>query len=207
MSTANSARIIGVVGRSGSGKGLFVKGELRKTRAPILVWSPLEQTDQYAGVIKGEMVTTIAALVAAIKAGKKRLVFVPAGDIKAAFDRFCRIAWELRGWTIVVEELSRVTTPSWAPPAWRNLSTAGRHQGLTIYGTAQRPAQVDKDFFGNCSEVRTYCVGYQNDAQTMANVMFIKAADILALPKFHYLHRNADNNTIVKGVVKLPKAA
>ena len=131
---------------------------------------------------------------------------VPSGDIKATFDRFCRIAWALPGWWIVVEELSRVTTPSYAPPAWRNLSTAGRHQGLTIIGTAQRPAQVDKDFFGNCSEVRSYCVGYQNDAQTMANVMFIKATEILALPKFHYLHRYADDNRIVRGVVKLPKA-
>lgn len=207
MSTANSARIIGVVGRSGSGKGLFVKGEARKTRGPILVWSPLEQTDQYAAVIKGEVVTTIAALVAAIKAGKKRLVLVPAGDIKAGFDRFCRIAWELRGWTIIVEELSRVTTPSWAPPAWKNLTTAGRHQGLTIYGTAQRPAQVDKDFFGNCSEVRTYCLGYENDAATMKGAMFIPKEDILALPKFHYIHRYADDGRIVRGVVKLPKAA
>ncbi|WP_246794593.1 hypothetical protein [Burkholderia perseverans] len=207
----NSADIIGVVGASGMGKGIYVKGELRKLprSRPVLVWSPLEVTDDYAAVIGGKVVDSIAALVKRIKAGDKRLVLVPGGspaDVKVAFDRFCRIAWELEGWCIVVEELSRVTSPSWAPPAWKNLSTAGRHRGLKIFGTSQRPAQVDKDFFGNCTEIRCYAVGYKADAVAMADTMFLDYREVLALPKFHYIHRDKATGKNVNGVVPLPKS-
>jgi hypothetical protein len=206
--TANNAHIIAVVGASGNGKGLYVKQWLKRARgARMLVWSPLEKTDNYAAVIGGEPVTTIAGLVAGIKAGRRRLVYVPnTSDLKAQFDRFCRVAWELSGWIIVVEELSRVTKPAWAPPAWRNLSTAGRHQGLTIIGTAQRPAQVDKDFFGNCTEIRCYGVGYVEDAKVMGNTMFIDYREIIALPQFHYIHRDVKSRTNTPGVVKVPKS-
>jgi hypothetical protein len=98
-----------------------------------------------------------------------------------------------------------VTTPTWAPQAWKNLSTAGRHRGLTIIGTCQRPAQVDKDFFGNCSEIRCYAVGYVNDAKVMANTMFLDHKEILALPQFHYIHRDVRAKINAPGVVSVPK--
>lgn len=213
--TSNNAQIIAVIGASGNGKGLYVKERLRKWRGAILVWSPLEKTDGYAGVIGGEAVTSIAELVKAIKAGKKRLVMVPLDrkkkDLDETFDRFCRVAWELQGWCIVVEELSRVTSPSWAPPAWKDLSTAGRHQGLEVIGTSQRPAQVDKDFLGNCSEIRCYGLIYPNDAEAMAGAMRIGESPraganvLLDLPQFHYWHRDVRAKKNVQGVVSPPK--
>lgn len=209
-SGANSAAIVAVVGASGNGKGLFIKSELRKlprTR-PVLVWSPLEQTDDYAAVIGGVRVDTIHALVAAVKEGKRRIVFVPSNvENKGQFDRWCRIAWELEGWVIVVEELSRVTTPSYAPPAWKNLSTAGRHRGIKIYGAMQRPAQCDKDFLGNASEIRCYAVNWRSDAKAMSDVMDEEQPTIRALPKFHYIHRVMETKTNTRGVVSLPTSA
>lgn len=211
MSTANSADIIGVVGASGMGKGLFVKGEMRRLPKgrPVLVWSLLEQTDRYAAVIGGRCVYSIAELAAAIKNGSKRLVYVPYGnarELKVQFDRFCRIAWELEGWCVVVEELSNVTMPSWAPPAWKKISTAGRHRGLRVYGITQRPAHCDKDFFGNCSQLRCYALGYQTDAKAMADVMFIDPRELLKLEKFHYIHRDKAAGTTLPGVVRPPAA-
>ncbi|KWF26607.1 hypothetical protein [Burkholderia pseudomultivorans] len=208
MSTANNARIIAVIGASGNGKGVYVKERLRRWRGPILVWSPLERTDDYAGVIGGKRVESVAELVAAIKRGETRVVLVPGGDAKAVkttFDRFCRVAWELRGWCVVVEELSRVTMASWAPPAWKNLSTAGRHQGLEIIGTSQRPAQIDKDFLGNCSEIRCYGLVYPDDAKAMGGAMRIPPDELLDLPQFHYRHRDVRAKTNVSGVVTPPK--
>ncbi len=153
----------------------------------------------------------ISELVAQVKAGAKEIVYVPAGsdaEIKTQFDRFCRIVWELEGATVLVEELSRVTMASWSPPAWKNLSTAGRHQGLTIIGTSQRPATIDKDFLGNCTEVRCYRVNYDNDAKVMADSLNLQTEwepgaggkavaskplnQIRSLPNFHYFHKNPD---------------
>lgn len=205
----NSAAIVAVVGASGNGKGIFIKAELRALprRAAVLVWSPLEATDGYAAVIGGVCVDSVHALVEAVKAGQRRIVFVPSsGENRAQFDRFCRVAWELEGWVIVVEELSRVTTPSWAPPAWKNLSTAGRHRGIRIYGAMQRPAQCDKDFLGNASEIRCYAVNWKSDVKTMADVMHEPPETIRNLPKFHFIHRVMETKTNRRGVVSPPTA-
>ncbi len=204
--TQNDAQIIAVIGASGNGKGTYVKERLASVRGPILVWSPLERTDDYAAVIGGRRVESVTDLVKAIKAGENRLVFVPGQDVKPQFDRFCRVAWELPGWCIVVEELSRVTMASWAPPAWKNLSTAGRHQGLTIIGTSQRPAQIDKDFLGNCSEIRCYGLVYPDDAKAVGGAMRVEPAALLDLPQFHYWHRFVREKRNVSGVVALPQA-
>jgi hypothetical protein len=203
--TRNKADIVAVLGASGTGKSSYIKGELLRKFSRLLAWSPLEKTDDYAGFSKGIVVKKITDLVAAVKAGEKAIIYWPQGtdnEIKMQFDRFCRIVWELENATVLVEELSRVTMASWAPPAWKNLSTAGRHQGLTIIGTSQRPANVDKDFFGNCSEIRCYRLNYEEDCAVMANVMRlrsklnitkIEAIDRLGLlPDFHYFHKNRD---------------
>lgn len=220
----NDAKIYGIVGKSGSGKGLCVKQEIIKPwKGPILVWSPLEDSDDYTNVIKGIVCVSIAQLVSAIQKGHKRVVMKPGEGIprgpdgklpkgvtedkafKEQFDRFCRIAWELPGWMVVVEELSQVTSASWAPRAWKKISTAGRHRGLTVVGVCQRPAQVDKDFFGNCTIIRCYKVGYLTDAKSMADVLFCDFREILTLERFHYIEREVDNNKNRKGIAKVPK--
>ncbi len=211
--TKNKADIIAVIGASGTGKSSYIKGELLRKYSRLLIWSPLEKTDNYAGFCGGGVVVNgkISELVARVKAGAKEIVYVPVGsdaEIKIQFDRFCRIAWELEGATVLIEELSRVTMPSWAPPAWKNLSTAGRHRGLTIIGTSQRPANIDKDFLGNCTEVRCYRVNYGNDAKVMADSLNLQTEyepgaggkavaskplnQIRSLPNFHFFHKNPD---------------
>lgn len=218
--TKNKASIIAVIGASGTGKSSYIKGELLKKFRRLLVWSPLEKTDQYGPHFGGVVVVgKISELVAQIKAGAKCIVFVPTGsdaNVKKQFDLFCRVVWEIEGAHVLVEELSRVTMASWSPPAWKNLSTAGRHQGLTIIGTSQRPATIDKDFLGNCTEIRCYRVNYDNDAKVMADALGIQAdyvtkngrtvaekpqAQLRALPNFHYFHKNPDLS-IRRGVNK-----
>lgn len=220
--THNDAQIYAFVGKSGSGKGLGMKQEIiAPWDGPILVWSAIEESDNYVKVIGGVLCKTIEQVVAAIQRGEKRIVLdagniAPIGKnvklnnaqvkaIKAAFDRFCRIAWHLIGWMIVIEELSQVTQASWAPPAWKKLSTAGRHRGLTLVGSCQNPAQVDKDFFGNCTVLRCYKIGQMSHAKVMADVLFCKKEEILKLEKYHYIERDVDNNINRLGVVKVPK--
>jgi hypothetical protein len=210
--TANSAKIHAVIGASGTGKSSYIKGELLRRYSRLIIWSPLEETDQYAGFCGGVVIKgRITALVAAVKSDAKAIVFVPTGsdaDVKKQFDQFCRIVWEMEGATVLIEELSRVTMPSWSPPAWRNLSTAGRHKGLTLIGTAQRPASIDKDFLGNCTEVRCYRVNYENDAKVMADSLNLQTVyekgeggaavavkpqkQLRELPNFHFFHKNPD---------------
>lgn len=209
--TKNKAQIIGVIGASGVGKSSFIKSELLKKYARLLVWSPLEETDDYASFCNGTVTHKITDFVEAIRRKDKAIIFVPSGAaaaVKKQFDLFCRCVWEVEGAHVLVEELSQVTMPSWAPPAWKKLSSAGRHKGLTLIGASQRPASIDKDFLGNCTEIRCYRVNYDRDAAVMADTLGLQTAwapgvggkavavkaqkQIRDLPNFHFFHKNHD---------------
>lgn len=201
----NKARIIPVVGASGTGKGRYIKTELlpQFSGQQVIVWSPLEKSDNYAAILGVPAGKTLPGMIEAWKAGKSA-VYVPPSDpkvIAVAFSLFCRAVWNMPGAVVLVEELSRVTTPSYAPPSWRDLSTAGRHQGITLIGTCQRPAQVDKDFFGNATEIRCFRVNYENDARVMANVLREKPEEMMQLPDFHFIHRNLSARTNERGIL------
>lgn len=210
--THNVADCIGAIGASGTGKGLFVTARVMPLlgRRLVLVWSPLEATDRYAQKFGGALARSIPQLVERVRAKPRAVVFVPDAKPKTMagqFDLFCRLAWHSPRCVALIEELSRVTTPGWAPQAWQNLSTAGRHQGLTVIATAQRPAQIDKDFLGNCTEVRAYRVNYDNDARALASIMRERPEFFLELPDRHYLHRWIRERRNEQGVQPLPGEA
>lgn len=200
----NKARIIAVVGASGTGKGRYIKTELLPQFAgPVIVWSALERSDNYAAILRVPAVATLGEMISAWRAGRSS-VYVPPSNpklIAEMFSLFCRAAWNMPGAVILVEELSRVTTPSYAPPAWRDLSTAGRHQGITLIGTAQRPAQVDKDFLGNATTIRCFRVNYENDARVMANVLREKPGDMMELPDFNFIERDLSARKNTRGIL------
>lgn len=218
--TKNKAKIHAVIGASGTGKSSYIKKELLRNYSQLLVWSPLEDTDDYATFCGGIVVRKITDLVAAVKEGARAIVYWPSAGpdkaLKQQFDLFCRVVFECKGAHVLVEELSQVTMPSWAPPAWKKLSTAGRHRGLTLIGVSQRPANIDKDFLGNCTEVRCYRVNYDADAKVMADSLGIQDTfeptgpggrpqrkkamfQVRELPDFNFFHKNPDR-TLRRGV-------
>lgn len=204
----NKARIIGVVGASGTGKGCYIKTELLPAiSGPVVVWSPLESSDNYGAILGVRATASLPDVIDAWKARQSAVYMPPANQklIGTRFDLFCRAVWHMTGAVIIVEELSRVTTASHAPPSWKNLSTAGRHQGLTLVGACQRPSQVDKDFFGNCTEIRCFRVNYENDAKTMAQVLRVGYAEMLELPDLHYIHRMLATRENSTGVLTPPQ--
>lgn len=209
--SGNVADAIGAIGASGTGKGLYVTERARAIlggdRRPFLVWSPLELTDRYGQKFSAPVVSSIPELVKRVKARAPAVVFVPASNPKVMagqFDLFCRVVWHTPRAVALIEELSRVTSPSFAPQAWQNLSTAGRHQGLTIIATAQRPAQIDKDFLGNCTEVRAYRVNYEADAKALASIMRERPEAFLELPDRHFIHRWIRERRNETGVQAIP---
>ena len=78
-------------------------------------------------------------------------------------------------------ELSLVTKPGWSPPRWRMISTEGRHHGIASIGTSQRPALIDKTYFGGATTIRCGALQTKGDKATMADAMDIDVADIRAL--------------------------
>lgn len=204
------ANITGLIGASGSGKSMQARERLRKPfRGLTLVWSTMERTDKWATFLGAQLASSIPAMAAAIKAGSKWLVYVPDQDkpMDRQFDLFCRTLWycgERGPVRTLIEEVHRVTRASYAPPAWSNLTTGGSHHlGMEIIATTQRPALVDKNFLGNCTELRCYRLVYEDDARAVAAVMREPFATFMDLADLQYVHRFIRERRTVRGAQKI----
>lgn len=206
MARIGEASIRAYVGGSGFGKSLSVNAYLRRQNpGRLMVWDPQDECAEIAK--KADSLTELVRLSNAVR---YRLRYVPPSwatkkELAERFATFCSIAYARDGGTVYVEELSGVTTPSHAPPAWRQLCVRGRHKGLTVIGCAQRPAQVDKDFFGNCTVIR--CFGGLRepaDAEKMARVLRIASRDIDSLRPREYFEKDFIGNILRSGVEPIP---
>lgn len=182
MSVSNVARIEAYIGASGSGKGVSIKRRLSELRpARLLIWDARAEYGAHAQAVTdlGELVRHVARA----GAGPFKLRYVPGPRVKLpeAFGIVCRLAFQAGGLVFLAEELSDVTTASHAPPAWRQITTQGRHRGLHVLGAAQRPSLIDKTFLANCTLIRCGALGYEADRRAMAVELDAPAGLVQAL--------------------------
>lgn len=177
----NVARIVGVIGASGSGKSRWLKDGLRLMQpSRLLVWDPQDEYGQFGDVVTDsrELVERLAALTSQ---DGFRIVYQPGDDMstyKWKFDLFCEIAYQIERLCVVVEEVADVTTAGWAPPYWSRLSRKGRHRAMTLFAVTQRPAVIDKTFLGNCTLIHCCRLNDKNDISVMAAVLGVAVDDV-----------------------------
>lgn len=202
----NAARVIAIMGSTGSGKTSYLRQVLAKRkRRRTIVWSPKEDIDGYASLFGGAVVTTAGEALALLKAAGKgpvHIVFKPrlvrAVD-EAQFDAVCKMAMLARNITFIVDELHTVTRPSWAPDGWRKLVMMGRGYGTEVFGLSQRPASVDKDFFGNLSTMHARRMAYAEDAKVVARALSVKPEEVQALTGYQWIERDIQTGKTTRG--------
>jgi hypothetical protein len=85
------------------------------------------------------------------------------------------------------------------------MTLAGRSEALTIYGTSQRPACIDKNFFSNCTRIRSGRLNFEDDIKTMARVLKVKPDQVDSLLPLQYIERDMNTQKTTTGAVKIPK--
>lgn len=121
------------------------------------------------------------------------LRYVPRGtdrELAMRFGAFCALAYSRGDLLLVVEELQRVTAPSWAPVEWSDCTLRGRHRRLSIIGLSQRPASVDKNFFSMATFVTTGRLSFPADRRCMAEVLDVPADRVAELRGFDWIGRD-----------------
>lgn len=203
---ALDAEIVAVMGATGSGKSMYVKGErIKKSDRRLAVWDYKREYQDY-----GTVTERLGDAVRMMGQKEFKVIFRPSFDDKIRaqqFDVFCRAVWHARNVKCVVEELSMVTTPQRAPAGWKMLTCTGRGQGISIIGLSQRPAQVDKDFFDNCTELRTGTLAGKRSIQVMADELGVTEDDIRGLQPLQFIHKNLRTKKIFTGTVKIVRTA
>lgn len=201
---SNSADVIAVIGATGSGKGVYVKNYwLKKSAKRLLIWDYMREYAPFVTLFTDKLGPVIAAM----KGPQFQAAFLPSFEDKtrkAQFDMFCKAAVHAGNVSLIVEELSFVTSPSFAPAGWKMVSSVGRHKGLRVVGCSQRPAQVDKAFWSNCTEIHCGFLNYEEDQKVMSKVLGVPIDEIKALKPLQYIHKNVRTKEITRGFVKVP---
>lgn len=196
----NVAHIEAVMGASGSGKSHYVKGQVKRLKPKrLVIWDAREEYGELA-----TPTTRLADVLAGLRSDKRvRLAYRPKTmdekTLKAKFEALCKVVFAAGDVMFIAEELSDVTSPSHAPGAWRQISTQGRHRGLYVFGTSQRPASIDKHFLGNATHVRTHRLNYQPDRVNLAQFLDIPLPDVAGLTGYSWIARDMREGVITRG--------
>jgi hypothetical protein len=198
---AGKPLVIAALGSRGSGKSAWVKQQIERARpARLVVWDFMREYGELA-----EPVQDVGAAIRAMQ-GKAWRIAVQPDPAKAAqhFDLVCRAVKAARRCTFVAEELAFVTTPSKAPPAWRELCLLGRHAThaeCSIYGVSQRPASIDKDFLACCDVIHAGRLAYGPDAQAVAPFIGCDWRELSRLADLSWIEKHAGRPDLNRGVL------
>jgi hypothetical protein len=205
MSKGN-ASIVAAIGASGSGKSLWIKRQLEAGRPRrLLIWDPQAEYGDH-GQIFTDRAALADACIAAGPRGQLAAVYRPGNrlsDYPTRFDWFCRLAYAWRNCTLVAEELGDVTKPGWAPDGWGLVTRKGRHAGMKLIGAAQRPAVIDKTFFGLATLIHCGRLNYAGDVKVMADVLQIAGDDITGMKPLEWIERNMQTGQTRRGTLTL----
>jgi len=203
VAVTNDAHIWAVMAASGQGKGVWIKRQLQAIKpARLVVWDFMGEYGEHA-----KPVPSLAALHKAMaKAGADgpaRLAYTPRATeekpLRREFEAACELVYAWGGCMFIAEELANVTTPGWAPAAWRKMSTSGRHQGLHLIGVSQRPALIDKTFLGNATLIHAGPLRYEADRNAVGAAMDIDPGRLAPLVKFQWLEKDFETGQVSTG--------
>lgn len=206
MAAHRSGESWAVLAASEMGKGVWLKQRLAAAPpARLAVW---DRNDEYADL--AARVNTLQGFALMVGTARFAVRYVPRGrtrkDLAAEFETWCLLAFECIGATIVVEELADVTTPSFAPPAWRQLNTRGRHhQGLTLYWCSQSPAMVDKAALTNATHLHIGYLGTHAHRVAVAREINATPEAIDQLEQFQWIEYHRAKKATTAGRVALPR--
>lgn len=197
------AEVIGAFGARGTGKTAWMLRQCAKDKR-LIVWD-FKHDAGLVGV--GQRCTTLGAMIRAMDAPAFRLHYLVDHDkdVHAQFELFCRAAWMAGKLRMFVAELPEVTKANRAPAIWRKCVNVGRHyeggKWLSIIAEAQRLAEVDKSFIGNCDVIHTGRLGNLADCKAFGAMWGIDPGELANLPDLHWLEKRPESPELQRGVL------
>jgi hypothetical protein len=136
-------RIVGVVGRKGTGKSSRVREMLRYCPR----FAVFDVMAEHAAN-NGNRLESTAELVRFLKWSRQQPTFagfyVASGDLAEEIEEVARLVYARGHLCFVCEEVPLYTQAGYMPPLFGKLIRTGRHQSIDVCWTAQRAAEVPK---------------------------------------------------------------
>lgn len=199
---APKALMVGVFGARGTGKTYWCRRDIERGRpARLLMWDHKHdpQLADFGRAYRGW--AELPALITAMRAGRFKVRYLPdVGDrLEEQFAIVCQAAFLAGNLVLWVDELPEVTKANGGNTWWRRCVNVGReytgHDGqiraLTIYGSGQRPGEVDKSFMNNLDVLHTGRIANASDAKTLADFLRVDYRELMDLPDRQWIERRA----------------
>jgi len=137
-------RIVGVVGRKGTGKS----SRLRKMLQYCPRFVVFDVMSEYSDQDDKNRFESPERLSQFLKWSQQQSTFagiyVPSGDLEEEIEEASRLVYARGNLCFACEEIPLYTYPGYMPPLFGKLIRTGRHQQIDVVWTAQRAAEVPK---------------------------------------------------------------
>ena len=143
--------LIGVFGKKGGGK-TSIAASLTADSNRLIVF---DHNREYE---RGMIVTNPQQLIDAIRkynSSAFRLIyrFDDSMRLSEHAEFFLRAAYTVTNYTLLFEEIDRVSEPRSMPEGLDNIVNVGRHKGISLIALSRRPARVPRDLTSNADRI------------------------------------------------------
>lgn len=160
-------KITVVLGKKGFGKTSYVVSVTEKlTRLVIFDYNREYQA--------GKIVSTPQELINQLRLNQNtyfRIIYrpSPALDIHAHFDFFSKIAFEVKNYTLVIEEVDLVSSAGNMPEGLKKIINYGRHHAINLLALSRRAHMVPRDLTANADSIVTFNQQEPRDIRYLAD--------------------------------------
>lgn len=104
------------------------------------------------------------------------------------------LAWFVKNTVVAIDEVWLYQETTYSPPYLENMMLTGRHHGITLLWTAQRPAKVDATLRGVSSELYLGRMGRLERQAYDGDVPEEALSRLASLPDRQFMHVDAYKN-------------
>lgn len=194
----NPTDCILIMGRRGCGKTHLSKRIQEIYPRRVIIDTLSEYKDQ------GQVVNSFTEFTNAIfdlkKENKKEFVLIYQFPLEspmneAEFNQIMRICYYFGNIQIVLEEIQNHCSTQWLPHWLKNNLLVGRHQGLSLLFTSQRPGEVNKTIVSQCHHIFCGTLTDKNDINYVAGFLNQNSEKLSGLPDRRFIYFNSKNTT------------
>lgn len=106
------------------------------------------------------------------------------------FEHLLRVAYYFGNVQIVIEEVQLYSSPHHLPHYLKQCLLTGRHQGLSLMFTSQRPGEINKTIISQCHHIFVGKIIEGNDLKYVAYFLGDNAQKLCSIPDRRFLYRD-----------------
>jgi DNA helicase HerA-like ATPase len=183
-----------VMGRRGCGKSFLAKRLQALWPKRVII----DSLNEYTEGIKVSNFNSFCEKMAELKKNKtKKFVLIfqfnPEDDLNhETFNQIMRLCYYFGKIQIVIEEVQLYASPHRIPHWLKQCLLTGRHQGLSLLFTTQRPGELNKTILSQCAHIFCGQIVEGNDLRYISSFLNQDAQRLSSLPERRFIYFSDD---------------